>query len=229
MGVWSRPPPVAPRPRTPATSSPSTPSCPPRSATSATRCATTPPPSSPRGSATGTSRTPCRATSPRAWAPWACSGCTSRATAAPAPTPPPTALACRELEAVDSGLRSFVSVQGSLAMFAIHRWGSEEHKQQWLPRMATGDALGCFGLTESDAGSRPRLDADPRPPRRRRLGARRHQDVDHQRDAGRRRRRVGPDRSRRRVEGHPGLRRPHRHPGLRAPTRSSTSSRCAPR
>ncbi|HEY2194702.1 MAG TPA: acyl-CoA dehydrogenase family protein [Actinomycetospora sp.] len=64
-------------------------------------------------------------------------------------------LACRELEAVDSGLRSFVSVQGSLAMFAIHRWGSEEHKQQWLPRMATGDALGCFGLTEPDAGSDP--------------------------------------------------------------------------
>jgi glutaryl-CoA dehydrogenase len=64
-------------------------------------------------------------------------------------------LACRELEAVDSGLRSFVSVQGSLAMFAIHRWGSEEHKQRWLPPMATGDALGCFGLTEADAGSDP--------------------------------------------------------------------------
>ncbi len=64
-------------------------------------------------------------------------------------------LACRELEAVDSGLRSFVSVQGSLAMFALHRWGSEEHKQQWLPRMATGEALGCFGLTEADAGSDP--------------------------------------------------------------------------
>jgi glutaryl-CoA dehydrogenase len=64
-------------------------------------------------------------------------------------------VACRELEAVDSGLRSFVSVQGSLAMFAIHRWGSEEHKQEWLPRMATGDAVGCFGLTEPDAGSDP--------------------------------------------------------------------------
>ncbi|MEJ2889336.1 acyl-CoA dehydrogenase family protein [Actinomycetospora aeridis] len=64
-------------------------------------------------------------------------------------------LACRELEAVDSGLRSFVSVQGSLAMFALHRWGSEEHKQRWLPSMATGDALGCFGLTEADAGSDP--------------------------------------------------------------------------
>ena len=64
-------------------------------------------------------------------------------------------VACRELEAVDSGLRSFVSVQGSLAMYAIHRWGTEEQKGEWLPRMATGEALGCFGLTESDAGSDP--------------------------------------------------------------------------
>jgi glutaryl-CoA dehydrogenase len=64
-------------------------------------------------------------------------------------------VACRELEAVDSGLRSFVSVQGSLAMFALHRWGSEQHKEEWLPRMATGEAIGCFGLTESDAGSDP--------------------------------------------------------------------------
>ena len=64
-------------------------------------------------------------------------------------------VACRELEAVDSGLRSFVSVQGSLAMFALHRWGSEAHKEEWLPRMATGEAIGCFGLTESDAGSDP--------------------------------------------------------------------------
>jgi glutaryl-CoA dehydrogenase len=64
-------------------------------------------------------------------------------------------IACRELEAVDSGLRSFVSVQGSLAMYAIHKWGTEEHKQQWLPMMAAGEALGCFGLTEPDAGSDP--------------------------------------------------------------------------
>jgi glutaryl-CoA dehydrogenase len=64
-------------------------------------------------------------------------------------------VACRELEAVDSGLRSFVSVQGSLAMYAIHRWGSEEQKEQWLPRLATGEAIGCFGLTEPDAGSDP--------------------------------------------------------------------------
>lgn len=64
-------------------------------------------------------------------------------------------VACRELEACDSGLRSLVSVQGSLAMTAIHRFGSEEHKQQWLPSMATGELVGCFGLTEPDAGSNP--------------------------------------------------------------------------
>jgi glutaryl-CoA dehydrogenase len=60
-----------------------------------------------------------------------------------------------ELEAVDSGLRSFVSVQGSLAMTAIHRYGSEEQKREWLPRMAAGEAIGCFGLTEPDFGSNP--------------------------------------------------------------------------
>ncbi len=64
-------------------------------------------------------------------------------------------LVCLELEAVDSGLRSLVSVQGSLAMFAIHRHGSEEQRKQWLPDMATGDAIGCFGLTEPDFGSNP--------------------------------------------------------------------------
>jgi glutaryl-CoA dehydrogenase len=64
-------------------------------------------------------------------------------------------IACRELEAIDSGLRSFVSVQGSLAMFAIHRFGSEEQRERWLPDMAAGRALGCFGLTEPEAGSDP--------------------------------------------------------------------------
>ena len=64
-------------------------------------------------------------------------------------------LTCLELEAGDSGLRSYVSVQGSLAMFAIWKWGSEEQKQHWLPRMARGEAIGCFGLTEPDAGSDP--------------------------------------------------------------------------
>lgn len=64
-------------------------------------------------------------------------------------------VACQELEAADSGLRSFVSVQGSLAMFAIWAYGSDEQRDEWLPQMATGAALGCFGLTEPDHGSDP--------------------------------------------------------------------------
>ncbi|GAA4871061.1 acyl-CoA dehydrogenase family protein [Kitasatospora terrestris] len=64
-------------------------------------------------------------------------------------------VACMELEAADSGLRSFVSVQGSLAMRSIHAFGSEEQKQQWLPDLAAGRAIGCFGLTEPDFGSDP--------------------------------------------------------------------------
>ena len=64
-------------------------------------------------------------------------------------------LVCAEIEAVDSGLRSLVSVQGSLAMYAIYAYGSDEQKQRWLPEMATGAAIGCFGLTEPDSGSDP--------------------------------------------------------------------------
>jgi glutaryl-CoA dehydrogenase len=64
-------------------------------------------------------------------------------------------LACMELEAGDSGVRSLVSVQGSLAMYALWRFGSEDQKEQWLPRMAAGEAIGCFGLTEPDHGSDP--------------------------------------------------------------------------
>ncbi len=64
-------------------------------------------------------------------------------------------LVCQELERGDSGIRSFVSVQGSLCMFPIHAYGSEEQKQRWLPRMAAGEVIGCFGLTEPDGGSDP--------------------------------------------------------------------------
>jgi glutaryl-CoA dehydrogenase len=64
-------------------------------------------------------------------------------------------LACLELEAADSGLRSFASVQGSLSMYSIWRYGSQEQKQRWLPRLAAGEAIGCFGLTEPDQGSDP--------------------------------------------------------------------------
>src|SRR5262249_54423270 len=64
-------------------------------------------------------------------------------------------LTCQELERGDSGIRSFASVQSSLCMFPIYKYGSEEQKQQYLPRMAQGELIGCFGLTESDAGSDP--------------------------------------------------------------------------
>src|SRR2546425_1146000 len=64
-------------------------------------------------------------------------------------------LACLELEAGDSGFRSFVSVQGSLSMFPIWKFGSDEQKQEWLPSMAAGEIIGCFGLTEPDFGSDP--------------------------------------------------------------------------
>src|SRR5436309_12472130 len=64
-------------------------------------------------------------------------------------------LVCQELERGDSGIRSFVSVQGSLCMFPIHQYGSEEQKQRWLPKMAKGQLIGCFGLTEPDGGSDP--------------------------------------------------------------------------
>lgn len=77
-------------------------------------------------------------------------------------------LACRELEACDSGLRTFVSVQGSLAMTAIHAWGTEEQRTEWLPRLAGGEAIACFALTEPGAGSDP---ASMRTRARRRDGA----------------------------------------------------------
>jgi len=64
-------------------------------------------------------------------------------------------IACMELEAGDAGVRSFASVQGSLAMYAIYRWGDEAQQEAWLPRMAAGEAIGCFGLTEPDFGSNP--------------------------------------------------------------------------
>ena len=75
-------------------------------------------------------------------------GCAGASAVAYGPT-------CLELEAGDTGVRSAVSVQGSLAMYAIWRWGSEEQKERWLPQMASGEAIGCFGLTEPDAGSDP--------------------------------------------------------------------------
>ena len=134
-------------------------------------------------------------------------------------------VACRELEAVDSGLRSFVSVQGSLAMFAIHRWGSDEQKDEWLPRMASGRGARLLRADRARRRQRPGLDAHPGPPRRGRLGAERVEDVDHQRHARRCRRGLGGDDRRR----HPRVRGAHRHPGLLGARRSSASCRCGPR
>ena len=102
-------------------------------------------------------------------------------------------IACRELEAGDAGVRSAVSVQGSLAMYAIWRWGTEEQKERWLPAMHAGEAIGCFGLTEPDAGLRSGLDANARAPRRLGLGAQRGEDVDHERHDRGRRGRLGED------------------------------------
>jgi len=95
-------------------------------------------------------------------------------------------LICYELERADSGLRSAASVQGSLVMHPINEYGSEEQKKQWLPGLASGELIGCFGLTEPDA--------DPRPQGRRRLCPQRQQDVDHQQPARRRGGRVGQGR-----------------------------------
>ena len=152
----------------------------------------------------------------RSSASWACSACTSRATAARARSASQYGLVCAEIEAVDSGLRSLVSVQGSLAMYSIHAYGSEEQKQQWLPRMAKGELIGCFGLTEPDSGS------DPGSMRTRAgatatTGSSTAQDVDHQRLARRRRGGVGAHRGRGRPrlprrEGHARLQRAGRPP-----------------
>ena len=121
-------------------------------------------------------------------------------------------VACRELEACDSGLRSAASVQGSLSMYPIWRYGSEEQKTEWLPRMAAGEAIGCFGLTEPDHGSDPGRHADRRPPGRIGLGALRYQDVDHQRQHRRYRRDLGRHPGR-----HPRVPRPARHAWLHCP------------
>ena len=121
-------------------------------------------------------------------------------------------LICQELERGDSGIRSFVSVQSSLCMYPIYAFGSEEQKQQYLPRMARGELIGCFGLTEPHGGSDPANMKTHAKRTRRGLGAQRLQDVDHQRRHRRPVRRVGDDRG-----GHPRLHRREGHARVSRP------------
>ena len=115
-------------------------------------------------------------------------------------------LICQELERGDSGLRSFVSVQSSLCMYPIYAFGSEEQKQTWLPRMARGEVIGCFGLTEPHGGSDPANMKTRRAPPGQGLGAERREDVDHERLDRRPRDRLGEDRRRHpRLPGREGL------------------------
>ena len=102
-------------------------------------------------------------------------------------------LICQELERGDSGLRSFVSVQSSLCMYPIYAFGSEEQKQRWLPRMAKGEVIACFGLTEPHGGSDPGEHEDARAQAGQGLGPERREDVDHERLDRRPRRRVGAE------------------------------------
>ena len=114
-----------------------------------------------------------------------------------------------ELEAGDSGLRSFVSVTSALAMFAIHTFGSAEQKAEWLPRMQSGEAIGCFGLSRARQRQRPGVHADVREARRRRLDPVGHEDVDHERQRVRCRDRLGEHRRR-----YPRVRRAVRRAGI---------------
>ena len=111
-------------------------------------------------------------------------------------------LVMQELERADSGIRSFVSVQGALVMYPILTFGSEEQKRRWLPRLQNGSAIGCFGLTEPDFGSNPAGMRTTASSRWRRLGAQRRENLDHQRRRGRRVRGVGAlGRGHRRLSG----------------------------
>ena len=143
-----------------------------------------------------------------------------------APARPRTASPCRELEAGDSGIRSLVSVQGSLAMFPIWKFGSEEQKQQWLPRMAAGEAIGCFGLTEPDFGSRPGATCARAPSATATTGCSTARRCGSPTAASP----TSPWCGRRPTSGDPRLRRarPTRQGFTRAAT-STASSRCAPR
>ena len=132
-------------------------------------------------------------------------------------------LICEELERGDSGLRSFASVQGSLVMWPIATYGTDEQKQKWLPELAAGRKIGCFGLTEANHGSDPGRHGNPGRARRRGLDPQRQQAVDHQRRPGRRGGGLGPRR-----RGRPRLPGGKGHARVSAPTPSTASTACGP-
>ena len=124
-------------------------------------------------------------------------------------------LIMQELERGDSGVRSFASVQGALAMYPIFAFGSEEQQKKYLPPMARGEVIGCFGLTEPDYGSNPSgMITMARQAAGRRLGAERREDVDHERLDGGHRGGVGEDQRRRRGQVDSRVHRPHGRQGL---------------
>src|SRR6266542_7170199 len=123
-------------------------------------------------------------------------------------------LVMEELGRVDSSVRGIVSVNLGLVGKKIVRWGTEAQKQEWLPRLVSGEALGCYALTEPEAGSDPRVAADEGRARRRRLGALRVEDLHHARVVGGARARLRPQRWRGRARDHL-LPRPHEGPRLR--------------
>jgi glutaryl-CoA dehydrogenase len=150
-----------------------------------------------------------RAGSPRNWCPRspisACSVRPAEQYGGHGSTPSSYGLICQELERGDSGIRSFVSVQSSLCMYPIYAYGTEEQRMRWLPDMAAGKVIGCFGLTEPQGGSDPaNMKTNARATAA--TGSSTVQDVDHQRQPRRHRHRLGADRRR-----HPGL---HRREGM---------------
>ena len=134
-------------------------------------------------------------------------------------------LIAREIERVDSGYRSMMSVQSSLVMLPIYAYGIEAQRKKYLPRLATGEWIGCFGLTEPNHGSDPGIDGDAREDSGGRLQAHRRQDVDLQLADRRRVRGLGQDRRRRDPRLHSGEGRE----GTCRRRRSTASSACAPR
>ncbi len=145
-------------------------------------------------SRSGSKRGRFRAISARNWGSSGYSACTYRATVAPAPAPSRTASRAWSWKRVIRAFAASHRCKARSRCIAIYRWGDEAQRETWLPRMARGELIGCFGLTEPDFGSNPAGMRTSREARRKRLGSQRHEDVDHQRIDRRPRDRLGAER-----------------------------------